>query len=113
MPVLLVYGVNPEMGADLERYCEALIETAASVEELQLKESDVSCFFPADLLKKGLGEEIIVSVQGLFDKPERTEEIRNKLAKCVVEITYQYFPHTKLVECFVTPFDPRQGFFAQ
>jgi hypothetical protein len=111
MPVLIVYGVSEEMADKLEEYADTLINTVAhSVKELNLKSTDVSCFFPKDLMSKGLGEEIIVFVDGLFSKPERTKEVRDKLAQAVVQTTHHYFMDANLIECFIRPFDPEQGF---
>ncbi|MCX6798422.1 MAG: hypothetical protein NTX66_04415 [Candidatus Falkowbacteria bacterium] len=111
MPVLFVHGVSEEMTNKLEEYADTLINTVAhSVKELNLKPSDVSCFFPKDLMSKGLGEEIIIFVDGLFIKPERTKEVRDRLATAVVQTTYEYFMDANLIECFIRPFDPKQGF---
>lgn len=110
MPLLLVYGVSDYHG--LGEFHDALINTVAySVKELKLKPSDVSCFFPKGKITRQ-GEEIIVMVECLTAKPGRTDKVRNRLASAVVQTVLQYFPDMNLIECFIKPFDPKQGFAA-
>ena len=54
--------------------------------------------------------EIIIEVTGLFKKPERTIEVRNRLAERLGKTLKEHFPKA-MVECFVFPFDPEQGFW--
>lgn len=111
MPALIIYGVPEDKSGILEELTDELINTVAhSVKELKLKTSDVSCFYPKDLMSKGLGEEIIIFVDCLTDKPERTEEVRNRLANAIVETTLRFFRDANLIECFIRPFNPKQGF---
>ena len=113
MPVLIIYGVPENMSGKLEELTSDLINTVAySVTELKLKTSDVSCFYPKDMMSKGLGEEIIIFVDCLTEKPERTEEVRNRLAQSIVETALRYFRDANLIECFIRPFNPIQGFSA-
>lgn len=111
MPVLFVYGVPESVKEDeLSRICEDLRVIVTSVKALGVTKDQVSVFFPPDRLKEGLGEEIIVFLKGLFNLPERTKEVRKVLAKVVVATIRSNFPNTKLIECFVEPFDPDSGF---
>ena len=69
----------------------------------------MTVLFPTDMMKYGLGTEIIVEVTGLFVKPERTPEVRQRLAealRCVIRGFFQ----KAMVEVFVFPFNPAQGF---
>ena len=111
MPVLVIYGISEQMSRKLEEFTETLINTVAySVAELQIETSDVSVFYPKDWMPRGLGEELIIFVDGLFDKPERTEAVRGRLAEAITETAYEFFPQTGLIECFIRPFDKKQGF---
>lgn len=110
MPALIIYGVPEDKSGMLEELTNNLVNAITSVDELKLKTSDVSCFYPRDLMSKGLGEEILVFVDCLTDKPERTEAVRNKLAKAIVDTVVRYFSDANLVECFIRPFNPEQGF---
>lgn len=70
----------------------------------------MTVLFPPDMMKFGLGSEIIIEVTGLFKKPGRTARIRNQLAKQLGAAIETHFPKAK-VECFIGPFDPKQGFW--
>lgn len=110
MPVLIVYGIpNDEEQDKLELFSEMLISYFCSMEEFQLKKDQVSCFFPTDRMNKGLGEEIIIFVEGLFRKKERTEEVRRQLADMLCGVAKTSFPRAR-TECFVKPYDERLGF---
>lgn len=110
MPVVIVYGIRESQG--IGEFEDALRSTVAhSVKELNLVTGDVSCFCPQSF-GAGIGpeEEIIVMVEGLTAKPERTEEVRNKLAQAIVETVHHFFPDVNCIECFIKPFNPEQGF---
>jgi len=112
MPIIFVYGLPLTVKQpELEKFCDELREETCSVPELKLVKDQVSAFFPPDLMNTGLGEEIIMFVEGLFDKPEeRTEDVRKTLAEKLAACGRKFFPDANLVECFVKPFDPRYGF---
>lgn len=111
MPVIKVWCL-PEMEEDkLRQIHKDIVQAVVSVKELGLNgERDMTCLFPKDMMEYGLGEEIIVEVTGLFERPERTEEVRSRLAECLGKVLKQHFPKA-MVECFVFPFDPKQGFW--
>ena len=110
MPVITVQGIPHNIfKRRLTKFCDELIDSTSQIEELNLTKNDVSCFFPVDLLIKGLGEEIIITVDGLFSKPERTSEARSKLAKSLANCGKKHFPKAK-IECFIHPFNPEDGF---
>jgi hypothetical protein len=99
------------MSRKLEEFTDTLIDTVVySVAELKIETSDVSVFYPKDWMPKGLGEELIIFVDGLFDKPERTEKVRNRLADAITQTAHEFFPQTGLIECFIRPFNEKQGF---
>ncbi|MDP3837105.1 MAG: hypothetical protein Q8Q67_03310 [bacterium] len=83
-----------------------------SITELGLKsENEMTCLFVPDLMSYGLGEEVIVEIGGLYDKPERTEEVRQNLAESVGKSVKDLYPKAR-VECFISTFNPKQGFWA-
>ena len=111
MPVLIVYGI-PENFPKLEKLAEILIDTTAwSIRELNLKTSDVSCFFPKNLLLKGAVKEIVIFVDGLL---EGSRDVRYDLARKLVRSTNNFFEINNLsldkIECIIRPFDLGQGF---
>lgn len=91
--------------------CEELQKTVAEVKELDLTAEQVTVFFPPDRLLDGLGEEIIIFINGLFVNSERTDEVRNILAQKVGKKVREHYPES-LVECFIQPFDPKGGFWS-
>lgn len=112
MPVLTVKGMpqNVDLGGLLSS-----IKWAAS-RPLLLDPSEVSVFFPADLVQEGLGEELICMVDGLFEKPERTMEIRNLLAgsinRVLVNFALERLPQCLKVEVIISRFDQTANGFA-
>jgi hypothetical protein len=111
MPILVVYGIPSDATQKkLESFCGSLIKAVYTIPELELKPGDISVFFPGDLMHSGLGEEIIIFVEGLFEKPERTEDVRQRLAKDLIAVAYKYFSSSNLIECLVRPFNPKSGF---
>ncbi|MBI4119980.1 MAG: hypothetical protein HY454_00780 [Parcubacteria group bacterium] len=105
MPVIMVYGVPDDVGQDtFERYCFRLTSVLVEIRELHLTPDNVSVFFPPDRMKTGLGEEVVIFVEGLFFVPERTFEVKSRLARWLVGATRDLFPNIKTVECFVRTF---------
>jgi hypothetical protein len=56
-------------------------------------------------MKKGLGEEIIVEVSGLYERPERTKEVRDGLAAALGKVVKETYPEAN-VEVFIFTFNP-------
>jgi len=116
MPVIKVWCLpSGQTEDDLNRLHQAIVKAVVSVSELGLKDqNDMTCLFPPDLMKYGLGEEIIIEIGGLFRKPERTQEIRQRLAENVGRAVSGFYPKAK-TECFVTTFvttiDSSNGFW--
>ena len=106
MPVLLVFGI-PECTKQekLKVLSRGLREAVVGVEDLGLIGiKQVSVFFPRDMMKAGLGEEIIIFVEGLFATRGRTKEVLKDLAQRLGEKVKEYFPKSS-VKCFVETFD--------
>ncbi len=112
MPVIKVYCLPPgQTEADLNRLHQGIVGAVTSVSELGLhSEDDMTCLFIPDLMKYGLGEEIIVEISGLFEKPERTQDVRRRLIKNVGEVVKELYPKAD-VECFLTTVNPSQEFW--
>ena len=97
----------------LNQVFEDLVKAVESVPELGLKGKDsITVLFPPDMMKFGLGTEIIIEVTGLIEKPECTEEVRNRLAEHLGKTIIKHFP-SSMVDCFVFPFDVKQGFWTK
>jgi len=112
MPVLIVYGMPANVGLDGLLF--SMKNTVAVV--LHIAPDEVSVFFPTDLVKEGLGEELICLVEGLFKKPERTLEIRRLMAESIRQILVGFardcLPQCKKVEVIVSRFDQDVDGFA-
>ena len=106
MPVIKVWCLPVDQTEDdFRRLHQSIVAGVVAIPELGLRgQQDMTCLFPPDLMKYGLGEEIIVEVSGLFEKPERTPEVRNRLAQSIGERVKTLYPKA-MVEVFVVPFN--------
>jgi len=112
MPIVRVWCLPPVNENDLIVLCDAIVKTIESTPELGLEgKNAVTVLFPPDLMKFGIGEEIIIEVVGLFNKPERSPMVRQNLARKLGRKIMEMFPNAR-VECFVKPFDPANGFWS-
>jgi len=112
MPIIKVWCLPANQTEEnLRALHSAIVAAVIEVNELGLKDqNDMTCLFPPDLMKYGLGEEIIIEVTGLFDRPERTDEVRQRLARNVGEAVHLLYPEAK-VECLVATINPVKGFW--
>jgi len=112
MPIIKVWCLPlGQSEDDLNRLHRRIVQSVVSVSELGLRdEKDITCLFPSDLMKYGLREDVIIEIGGLFEKPERTQEVRQRLAKKVGEGVKELFPAAK-VECFISTTNPANGFW--
>ncbi len=112
MPIITVSGLPIQAGkVGLYELRENLIHATVCVRELTLGEKDVTVRFLCDLLPNVPGTDIIIEVTGLFEKPERTEEVRGRLAGSLGRQVHIAYPDTK-VECLIHPFSREQGFWS-
>ncbi len=112
MPILIVYGIPTETDKEtLEIFSDLMCQRAADIADLRIKREQVSIFFPQNLMTKGLGEEIIVFIDGLTEKPERTEKVKRRLVLDLVDEVHQTFPKAALVECIIRPY-VMSGFYS-
>jgi len=96
---------------DYNALYKAVVDAVVSIHELGIRsEKDITCLFVPDLMSYGLGGEIIVEIGGLFEKPKRTPEARQRLAKSVGSAVKMMHPDA-MVECFITSFNPASGFW--
>lgn len=113
MPVIKVWGV-PIVGCTdrREQLKRALKSVVASIHEIDLGAGDVTILFPCDSLSQRgqISDDIIIEVTGLFVTEKRTFEVRSRLAMMLGQAVSAQYVKAK-VECFIYPFDPRQGFW--
>ncbi len=96
------------------------LQTAVSeIKELKLAPSQVTVAFVPDQLSIGLGEEIIVEMRKIIDKPQRTQEVIQKLAERVKgvildRLVYHHLSQCKMIEVFAEVFgDPKKNAIAE
>ena len=72
---------------------------------LGINHDEVSIFYPNDFQQEGLGQELIARIDGLFIKPERTEEVitnlREAICNCLEEFALKHVPQCYYIEAFV------------
>ena len=113
MPVIRVMGM-PNDARELASLVHDLKRCVSEITELHLTPEQISVFFPPDLLPEVRGHELIVCVEGLFAKLERTTPVVNKLSGEIMHVigkyAVKYLESCQLVEVFVQSF-PQTGSF--
>ena len=111
MPIIKVWCLPERTEDQLNSLHQLIVKEVCAVEEFDFKdENDMTVLFPPDMMKYGLGSEIIIEISGLFEKAERTEDVLNRLAKGVGGAVSTIFTEAK-VECFVNQVKPSVGFW--
>ena len=116
MPVIIVYGAafrgmecSPSRIPELKI---ALQRAVLCVESLGISsERSVSVFCPVDGEYQHEVRELVIEVCGLFVDSRRGDTVRAELAAQLGYAALAIYPGI-FVECFITPFDLRQGFWA-
>lgn len=115
MPQITVWNLPPNTSEEqLHGLHNAIVSAAVGIKELGLKdENDFLNLFPKDMMEYGAGTEIMVQVSELWEKPERTPEVLNHLAKALGEAVRERFPEAKTIAARIDPlFKPeRDGFW--
>ncbi len=113
MPVIKVWCLPKMKESKLKELHQSIVRTLVDIEELGIKnEKDITCLFPLDLMRYGLGTDIIIEITGLYEKPNRDDIYRHLLAKSIGKVVQSFFPNADQVECFVNSFNPNQGFWS-
>lgn len=112
MLIIKVWGLPLNQSEEILKHLHQIIIKAVSrISELDFSDqNDMVCLFPPDLMRDGLGEEIIIEISGLLKKPERTAEVRQRLAASVGSAVNALYPKAK-VESSVSTMNPLQGFW--
>jgi hypothetical protein len=112
MPVIKIWCLPQSKESQLRKLHKAIVSAVVGITELGLtSENDMTVLFVPDMMKYGLGTEIIIEVTGLFPKPERTSGVIQKLAEQLGMAVRNLYPAAK-VECFVQQFNPVVGFWS-
>ena len=117
MPIINIFGLSncllnhPKSVREI--ICRKIATAAASIPELKIEERHCSINF-VSCIQGGSDGKVTIFVVGLFDKPERTVEVRRRLAqklRSTISEEKRLWP-IELIECFVKRFDPRRDGFA-
>lgn len=97
MPIVVVHGVNRRNQHDVKMFLEHdLPEAVASVEELDIGPGNVTVFAPE--AQTNDPSAVVIFVEGLFQRPERTQEVLQRLADEIRDATAT-FAESCLVDC--------------
>lgn len=112
MPVIKVWCLSADQTEDdLRKLHRMVVEAVVSVRELGLKDqNDMTVLFPADMMQYGLGEEIIVEIE-MFEKPERSPEVKRRLTQNVGMAVKMLYPKAKVESGPVKTFRPEMDGF--
>jgi hypothetical protein len=114
MPVIQIWCLPVDQSeGDMRSLCDRIVAAVLSVSELGLTDKkQLTVLFPADRVKREHGEGIVVEIHGLYEKPERTLAVRNKLAAAVGGVLMEAFLDCR-VEAFIYSFHPAVNGFWQ
>jgi len=115
MPVLIVRGIPSAVESDrLNNLAYELASITGIC--LTIDPEGVSVFFPSDLLQRGLGEELVCIVDGLFENPDRTNSVRQRLAEAIARALRAFaqdcLPKCEKVEAILNRFNQSCDGFA-
>jgi len=86
-----------------------IVKAVVSISELGVKgENDMVCLFPADLMKYGLGEEIVIEIDGLPDTPRKSTSVPMRLAENVGISVSALYPKAR-IKCTAEEFNPSKA----
>jgi len=113
LPVIEIWGL-PDLPIDIERKLlkelrNDVLDAVSGFKVLGITKDQIEVFFPPEKTKREPGTKIVIWVKGLFEKPERTCGVLNRLANVVSAAVWRHFPQSR-VECFVESFNPARDF---
>ncbi|MCX6822436.1 MAG: hypothetical protein NTX91_00365 [candidate division SR1 bacterium] len=107
MPLVKFFGV-PEITPEgaCTKFKSMVRETIAAIPEMNLTIDEISV-----LLIPEVCFDNEIHIEATFnDRPERTPDVREKLAIAVTKVTAEFFKNAKLIEFWGNPFKKEQGF---
>lgn len=129
MPLIVIHGLAKRQDdidrVDYQGLITKLVQAVVGIQELALTEDDVSTSIPWDACEWD-NPDVIAVIEGLYDRPERTPQVRRNLARAVGTALISWLKAenenlesgisdtTTKVEVIIHRFDPAEdGFFAQ
>lgn len=113
MPYITVFGMPDSVTqGNLQCLAGSIRLAVAHVPVLDIPEEEVFVFFPPDLMKYELGEELGAKIDGLFIKPERTTEVLQSMLRvvrtCLEDFALRELPTCSTVEAFIGSMVPAE-----
>jgi len=97
-----------ESEEDMNHLHQTIVSAVKCFRELGIKnENDMLCLFVPDLMTYGLGDEILVEIDGVGDIEEGNSKTRIELATRVGRSVSTLYPDAE-VKCVVKSFDPSE-----
>jgi len=115
MPVITIYGIPEEASFLGPHLTDKLKQAASNIAELAIKPGYVTVLYPRQHHEVESESDIIAFVD-IFDKPERTDEVRQRLAEAVRDTVMAYANNNsrclrpEVLEVFVRPIRREDGF---
>lgn len=110
-PVMKVWCLPALPEEALNKLHRDLVAAAVSVEDLHLAdEKDLFVLFPADLMRYGLGCEILIEYADVEERWQRNHGELNELSSKLGNAVKRHFP-TAFVQCVVAQGDDYQNFW--
>jgi len=109
MPIISIIGDNL---INLDCH-DKIAQAVAVISELEITTQDVTVIgVPSNGADKhsAYGKIVIAKIEDLFEKQERNEAVRQRLAEAVGQVLKNKYPKAK-IEVFITSFNPNQGFW--
>ena len=107
MIVIKVWCLPDQKEEKLRKLYKEIVDVVIGMAGLLPKitdQNDMVVLYPSDLMKYGLGEEIIVEITGVGD----CGYARNRLARKIGITIHVLYPMSR-IECFVNSFNPLMG----
>lgn len=123
MPTLVIHGLSPELAVhreinNLKKFLFVDIpKVVARVDALRVSPDQVTVFAPTELVAPSR-QEVVVFIEGLWQREERTPEVFNELAERVAECVVAFLldenrmPKLQLVEVIPRSQRENDGFAA-
>lgn len=107
MLVIKVWCLPADQTEDeLNKLHRALVGAAMRFPELGIRgEQDMLNLFPADLMKYGLGTEILIEVSGVPEESEDDWQVKRCLGNALADTVKKFYPEAR-VFCTVAAFNP-------
>ncbi len=117
MPIIFVYGLHEldlQKQNQLHNEIDDLRKSVAAI--LNINASAVSIYAPSTFIAVSATREIIVFVEGILEKPERTIEIKQNIAETIKRWLEDFLSNQDeeypQIDVFVRSFDTNRDGFA-